>query len=82
MKGLTELDIQAIEEILGSGEVNGHVPLDGVRYELSESCWPGSGRSAATTAPWVEVAAAPSVALTPQPPWNRQVRNSRSGFES
>lgn len=64
MKGLSELDIQAIEEILGTGEVNGHVNLDGVRYELTESLlagvWQISGDDGRR---WVEVAAAPSVAL-------------------
>lgn len=64
MQALTDLDIQAVEEILGSGEVNGHVTLDGVRYELAESLlagvWQINGDDGRR---WVEVAAAPSVAV-------------------
>ncbi len=64
MNNLGELDIQAVEEILGTGEVSGHVTLDGVRYQLTESLlagvWQINGDNGHR---WVEVSAAPSVAL-------------------
>ncbi len=61
---LAAVDVQAIEEILGAGEVSGHVTLDGVRYELAESVLAGVWRiNGDDGSQWVEVATAPSVAL-------------------
>ena len=41
---LAEIDRQAVVEILGSGEVRGHVTLDGVDYRVTESLLPGIWR--------------------------------------
>ncbi len=38
---LDEVSVQAVEEILGSGEVQGAVTLDGVRYEICEALLAG-----------------------------------------
>ena len=60
--GLTDLDIQAIEEILGAGEVDGRVTLDGVRYEIQESLLAGVWRiNGDNGSRWVEVGESPSV---------------------
>ena len=64
LTGLQPVDVLAIEEILGEGEVDGHVNLDGVTYHLQESVMPGIWRitvDAGEATAWVEVAAAPSV---------------------
>ena len=64
-EGLADLDIQAVEEILGEGEVDGRVTLDGIHYTIRESLLAGVWRvSGDDGARWVEVAEAPSVATT------------------
>jgi hydrogenase-1 operon protein HyaF len=44
LESLVALDCQAIVEILGEGEVNGSVSLDGVDYRITESVLPGIWR--------------------------------------
>lgn len=62
MAALAPIDRQAIEEILGEGEVQGHVALDGVRYSVQESLLPGIWRiNGDDGSARVEVGAAPSV---------------------
>lgn len=68
---LADIDVQAVEEILGAGEVHGQVSLDGVHYRIQESVLPGiwrvngddgSARVEVGTAPTVITAAAASLA--------------------
>jgi hydrogenase-1 operon protein HyaF len=62
--GLSDLDIQAVEEILGTGEVDGHVTLDGVHYTIQESLLAGVWRITGDDGSrWVEVGESPSVAV-------------------
>ncbi len=64
MDVLSALDIQAVEEILGEGEVHGHVNLDGVCYQIKESVLAGVWRVRGDDgSDCVEVATAPRVAL-------------------
>lgn len=62
LRELATIDIQAVEEILGEGEVSGHVTLDGVRYAVQESVLPGVWLVRGNDDSYqVEVAEAPSV---------------------
>ncbi len=64
MDVLSALDVQAVEEILGEGEVSGHVTLDGVCYQIQESVLAGVWRIRGDDDSYsVEVATAPRVAL-------------------
>lgn len=65
LNGLSAVDLQAVNEILGSGEVRGLVELDDVEYQLQESLLPGVWRvSGANGVDRVEIAAVPAIALS------------------
>lgn len=62
LAALAPIDRQAVEEILGEGEVHGQVSLDGVCYRIQESVLPGIWRiSGDDNSARVEVGAAPAV---------------------
>ncbi len=62
LDGLDEVSRQAVTEILGEGEVDGSVTLDGVHYEVQESVLAGIWRIRGSDgSDCVEVAEAPTV---------------------
>ncbi len=61
---LDRLSRQALLEMLGEGEVQGSLALDGVEYSLSESVLPGLWRIAGSDgSEWLEVGAVPAIAV-------------------
>lgn len=60
--GLDPESVQAVEEILGSGEVTGEVSLDGVDYRAEESVLAGIWQLRGSDgAHWIEVGALPGI---------------------